>query len=214
MSYEMSLKAMIEHQIVARGVRDPRVLEALSRVPRHLFVPPSLRSQAYEDYPLSIGYGQTISQPYIVALMTEALDVQKDHKVLEIGTGSGYQAAILSLLASMVFTIERIEPLWKQAKENLKDYPHVVCLLGDGYQGWRDEAPFDRILLTAAPPHLPRSLLEQVKIGGKIVAPVGVGYQRLIRYTRTGEKHWQEEYLCDVIFVPMVPSPEYTKDSR
>lgn len=208
MDFELSLKAMIRDQIEARGVTDPSVLKAMASVPRHLFVPESLRSYAYEDHPLSIGYGQTISQPYIVAFMTEALQLTPEHTVLEIGTGSGYQAAILSLLSKRVITIERIEPLWRKAKENLKNYPNVLCVLGDGYQGYPEEAPFDRILLTAAPPEVPQALLDQLAAGGILVAPIGSGYQRLMCYTRKGPTQWEREYLCDVIFVPMLPSVE------
>ncbi|MFN3660471.1 MAG: protein-L-isoaspartate(D-aspartate) O-methyltransferase, partial [Brevinematales bacterium] len=173
MDFESSLKAMSKYQIEARGITDSSVLKAMASVPRHLFVPESLRGYAYEDHPLSIGYGQTISQPYIVALMTEALQLERDHTVLEIGTGSGYQAAILSLLSKRVITIERIEPLFREAKERLNDYPNVICVLGDGYQGYPEKAPFDRIVLTAAPPEVPYSLLDQLAVGGILVAPVG-----------------------------------------
>ena len=164
---------MVDRQIEARGVRDPQVLEALRRTPRHLFVPPELAGEAYVDSPLPIGHGQTISQPYIVGLMSELLKVEPDHKVLEIGTGSGYQAAILAQLADQVFTIEYLEPLGRVARERLERlrFENVDVRIGDGYKGWPEEAPFDRILLTAAPEELPQALVDQLAPGGRLVAP-------------------------------------------
>ncbi len=207
-SDEMSLERMIRHQIIARGITNPRVLQAMRSVPRHLFVPESLHSQAYEDYPLAIGYGQTISQPYIVALMTDLLQPQNHHKVLEIGTGSGYQAAILSLLVSRVITIEHKAALWQQARDRLTTYPNIVCIYGDGYEGYPPEAPYDRILLTAAPPTIPQPLIEQLSPEGILVAPVGEYRQKLLRITKGKNGQMHEEYICDVIFVPMLHEKE------
>jgi protein-L-isoaspartate(D-aspartate) O-methyltransferase len=166
---------MIERQIRQRGVTDPRVLEAMRAVPRERFVPPELEPRAYEDNPLPIGEGQTISQPYIVAYMTELLDVEPGHRVLEIGTGSGYQAAVLGQLARAVYTIEIVPSLARRAAVVLGElgYTQVHVREGDGYQGWPEEAPFDRIMLTAAPEAVPQPLIEQLAVGGRLVAPVG-----------------------------------------
>lgn len=198
--------SMVAHQIKARGVKDERVLEAMRTVPRHIFVPPSHQDQAYEDHPLPIGEGQTISQPYIVAVMSEAMELTGKEKVLEVGTGSGYQAAVLSHLCKEVHTIEIVEPLAKRSKEVLKEhgYDNVKVYHGDGYAGLPDEAPFDAIMITAAPPKVPQPLKEQLEIGGKLVLPVGTTYQSLIRIRRTAEDAWKkEEVLPAVIFVPM-----------
>src|ERR1051325_628968 len=156
---------MVREQIASRGVRSPGVLDAMRATPRESFMPAAVRPQAYEDHAVRIGYGQTISQPYIVAFMTETLDVRKDHKVLEIGTGSGYQAAILSPLVNAVYTIEIVPQLAKGAAETLQrlGYRNVFVREGDGYKGWPEKAPFDRIMLTAAPPEVPQALLDQLK---------------------------------------------------
>jgi protein-L-isoaspartate(D-aspartate) O-methyltransferase len=166
---------MVETQLRARGVNDPRVLKVFSEVPRHEFVPPSEINQAYEDCPLPIGEGQTISQPYIVAAMTEALALTGMEKVLEVGTGSGYQAAILARLAERLFTIETHAELSKQAQQRLErlGYHNVTCVVGDGSQGYPPEAPYDAILVTAAAPRIPDSLTEQLTDGGRLVIPVG-----------------------------------------
>lgn len=200
---------MVKDQIQARGVMDHRVLEAMRSVPRHLFVPQKERSKAYQDSPLPIGYGQTISQPYIVAYMCEALGLRGEEKVLEIGTGSGYHAAVLSLLAKEVYTIEIIEPLARQAEERLRElgYHNVRVRCGDGYKGWPEEAPFDAIVVTAAPPEIPQSLVDQLKVGGRMVIPVGEGLQDLLRITRTQEGA-KVERLLPVRFVPMVPGKD------
>jgi protein-L-isoaspartate(D-aspartate) O-methyltransferase len=167
--------AMVEEQIAARGVTDERVLSAMRTVPRHRFVPGEFASRAYEDRPLPIGHDQTISQPYIVAYMTEALGVQRHHKVLEIGTGSGYQAAVLGELAARVYTIEIVPELARQATATLKSlgYTHVHVRDGDGYAGWPEEAPFDRIMVTAAPADIPKPLIDQLAVNGRLVIPVG-----------------------------------------
>ncbi|MFH1998741.1 MAG: protein-L-isoaspartate(D-aspartate) O-methyltransferase [Planctomycetota bacterium] len=200
---------MVRFQIEDRGISDPRVLAAMREVPRHLFVPVKAQAEAYADYPLRIGEGQTISQPYIVACMTEYLDVQPNHKVLEIGTGSGYQAAILGELAEEVYTIEIIESLGEQARELLQQVGcnNVHVRIGDGYQGWPEKAPFDAIMVTAAPDHIPEPLIAQLKPGGRLLLPVGDLYQELTRITRTGEGT-RSERLLPVRFVPMTGEAE------
>jgi len=205
---------MVSRQIEARGVKDQRVLKAMSEVPRHLFVPENRREEAYEDYPLSIGEGQTISQPYIVAVMSEAMKLKGKETVLEVGTGSGYQAAVLSLLCKKLHTIEIVPALAKRSKKLLKKlgYKNVTVIEGDGYDGLPGKAPFDAIMITAAPEVVPEPLKEQLKIGGRLVLPVGGKFQDLVRIVRTGEKEWkEEEVLPSVIFVPMtgkVQKPE------
>lgn len=200
---------MVSTQIELRGISDPRVLEAMRTIPRHFFVPPEYRERAYADHPLYIGSGQTISQPYIVALMTELMELEGGGKVLEIGTGSGYQAAILGELADRVFTIEIIESLAEKAKKTLKDMKcgNITVRLGDGYRGWPSEAPFDAIMVTAAPDHIPKPLLEQLKVGGCLVLPVGDFYQKLVRITRV-ENGYEEEEIIPVRFVPMTGEAE------
>lgn len=196
--------SMVDTQLVAGGVTDPAVVAAMRRVPRHRFMPDSHAEAAYGDFPLSIGYGQTISQPFIVAYMTQALKLKPEEKVLEIGTGSGYQAAILAELVSKVFTIEIVEPLATRAKKTLAElgYDNVIVRAGDGYKGWPDESPFDAIILTAAPTHIPEPLLEQLKIGGRLILPVGDYPQRLLLIRRTKEGY-QETEMLPVVFVPM-----------
>lgn len=195
-------------QELAPDIRDPRVTDAMMRVPRHLFVPSAPLYRAYRNYPLPIGYGQTISQPAIVAMMTEALELGGRERVLEIGTGSGYQAAILSLLASEVYTIEVVEPLADEARERLAQlgYANVQVRAGDGYAGWPEKAPFDRIVVTAAPDVVPQALVDQLAEGGVLVAPIGPSEwtQRLLRYRKTPQGISIEE-LAEVRFVPMVP---------
>jgi protein-L-isoaspartate(D-aspartate) O-methyltransferase len=197
-------RRMVATQLEARGVRDPRVLEAMRAVERHRFVPAPLRDQAYQDRPLPIGHGQTISQPYIVALMTEAARVGPGARVLEIGTGSGYQAAVLSLLAGEVASIEIVEPLAQEAADRLAalGYRNVTVRAGDGYRGWPERAPFDAILVTAAPPEIPQPLLDQLAVGGRLVAPVGERDQELVVVTRTAAGLGRRR-LLPVRFVPM-----------
>jgi protein-L-isoaspartate(D-aspartate) O-methyltransferase len=197
---------MVAEQIERRGVKDPRVLEAMRKVPRHEFVPEDERHEAYDDRPLPIGHGQTISQPYIVAFMTEALGLKGPEKVLEVGTGSGYQAAVLSLLAKEVFTIEIVEPLGKQAAEVLKKlgYKNVSVRVGDGYRGWREQAPFDAIIVTCAPDAVPEPLVHQLAEGGRMIIPVGPegkAQQLVLMKKRHGKLHQQE--ILPVRFVPM-----------
>ncbi len=197
---------MVTQTIEARGVTDPQVLRAMRTVPRHLFVPPDYRDQAYADRPLPIGYGQTISQPYIVAWMTELLNVQPGDKVLEIGTGSGYQAAVLAELESVeVYSVEIIPELAQQAAERLEALGYNVHLKqGDGYYGWPEHAPYDAIIVTAAPDHLPHPLVTQLKDGGRLVIPIGPpgGYQSLWQFTRHGDD-LQARNLGGVAFVPL-----------
>jgi len=196
---------MVEEQLRRRDIRDQRVLSAMQSVPRHLFIPESARGGAYGDFPVPIGHGQTISQPYIVAFMTEALKVGPEHRVLEIGTGSGYQAAVLSVLVKEVFTIEIVEPLARRARATLAElgYRNVYVRTGDGYSGWAEHAPFDRVIVTAAPPDIPPALVQQLKVGGLMAIPVGVGDQelRIMRRTMTG---METIATLPVRFVPMV----------
>lgn len=199
-------QAMVADQIASRGVKDPAVLEAMRTVPRHVFVPPVARAHAYEDRPLSIGHGQTISQPFIVAYMTEALGVRPPHRVLEIGTGSGYQAAVLSRLATHVYSIEIVPELGKRAAETLKTagYQNVTVMVGDGYGGWPQHAPFDRIMVTAAPDHVPQPLVQQLATGGRMVIPVGPtgGVQELLVIEK-GASGIVQKRTIPVIFVPL-----------
>ena len=203
-AYAWARERMVQSQIVRQGVRDSLTVAAMKTVPRHRFVPEPLREQAYADHPLPIGLNQTISQPYIVAYMTEALALKGGEKVLEIGTGSGYQAAVLAEIADSVFSIEILKPLADRASEQLRElgYKNVYVLCGDGYQGWPEHAPFDAVIVTAAPDHIPQPLKDQLKIGGRLVIPVGTFYQELLLITRT-EKGFKEKRLLPVRFVPM-----------
>ena len=201
---------MVEQQIRQRGVTDARVLAAMRSVPRERFVPTELRAQAYEDGPLPIGSGQTISQPYIVAYMTEVLDVEPSHKVLEVGTGSGYQAAVLSELVREVYTIEIVPELARRAETVLRDLnrTNVHVRAGDGYSGWPDQAPFDRVIVTAAPEDLPRPLIDQLAAGGRLVVPVGSQggpqWMTIVEKTSAGVT---ERRTIPVQFVPFTRSP-------
>lgn len=204
---------MVREQIGARGVRDARVLAAMRKVPRHLFVPAEMVPSAYADQPLPIGHGQTISQPYIVAFMTEALEIRPRDRVLEIGTGSGYQAAVLAELAAEVYSMEIVEPLGKEVALRLRElgYSRIKLRIGDGYRGWPEAAPFDAIMVTAAPDHVPPALVDQLAPGGRLVLPVGRFFQQLIRIRRTPLGIKQEE-LLPVRFVPMVGEAEKRGD--
>lgn len=196
---------MVKRQIEARGVSDTRVLKAMRTVERHKFVSTTDIHAAYEDHPLPIGYGQTISQPYIVALMSELCNLDGSERILEIGTGSGYQAAVLSLLAKEVYSIEIVEALGKLSTKRLKDfgYKNVMVKIGDGYQGWPEKAPFDVIILTAAPSAIPGKLFEQLKEGGLMVAPVGDFHQELLKIEKINGK-MVKQTVTFVRFVPMV----------
>jgi protein-L-isoaspartate(D-aspartate) O-methyltransferase len=201
--------AMVDSQLRARDIRSPHVLEAMRRVPRHLFVPEPQRANAYEDRPLQIGHGQTISQPYIVAFMTQALEVRAADRVLEIGTGSGYQAAVLAELAKEVYTIEIVAPLAERARETLTalGYRNVRVRAGNGYLGWPEQAPFDRIIVTAAPDEVPPALVDQLNTGGLMAIPVGDVEQelRILRKTTAGLETLQ---TLPVRFVPMTGKPK------
>jgi protein-L-isoaspartate(D-aspartate) O-methyltransferase len=203
--FQARRESMVRDQIESRGIKDKSVLAAFRKVPRHRFVPASSRTLAYTDGPLPIGEGQTISQPEIVALMTELIRPDKKFRVLEIGTGSGYQAAILAECVAEVDSIEVVPALGKRAKTLLDElgYRNIKLRIGDGYDGWSDRAPYDAIILTAAPPReIPRRLLEQLKVGGRLVAPVGRFEQQLVRVTRTATS-FDRETIADVRFVPM-----------
>lgn len=198
---------MIEHHLRARGVRDPNVLAAMASVPREAFVPPELVDHAYDDCPLPIGAGQTISQPYIVAVMTEALQLSPIDDVLEIGTGSGYAAAVLSRVAGRVYTIERHAKLADQARARLASlgYRNIDVRCGDGTLGWSEHAPFDAIVVTACGPRVPKSLLAQLAIGGRLVIPIGPDdAQELVRVRRISETSLEREQLGGVRFVPLI----------
>jgi protein-L-isoaspartate(D-aspartate) O-methyltransferase len=197
---------MVETQIAARGILDPRVLGAMRDIPRHSFIPADLASAAYHDRPLPIGHGQTISQPYIVALMTELLALQPHDRVLEIGTGSGYQAAILAHLSAEVISIERIEPVAERARKLLADLgiTNITIIVGDGTEGYPPGAPYDGIIVTASTPGIPPPLREQLADGGRLVAPVGGrDLQELVRLVRRGDRIVQESY-GGVMFVPLI----------
>ena len=202
-------RRMVAEQLRGRDIKNPRVLQAMERVPRHLFMPEPARAEAYGDYPVPIGHGQTISQPYIVGFMTEALDVQPSHRVLEIGTGSGYQAAILGELAGEVYTIEIVEPLAERARRTLADlgYTNVHVRAGNGYAGWPEKAPFDRIMVTAAPEEVPPALVEQLKTGGIMAIPVGTAVQEL-RILRRTPQGLETLRTLPVRFVPMTGKKE------
>jgi protein-L-isoaspartate(D-aspartate) O-methyltransferase len=197
---------MVDTQIRRRGITDQDVLDAMEAVPRHEFVPDYLQNQAYADHPLPIGHGQTISQPYIVALMTELLELQPTDRVLEIGTGSGYQAAILAQIVAEVYTVEIVEPLAVQARERLArlGYDNLFTLHADGYYGWEEHAPYDAIIVTAAPDHIPPALVRQLNDGARLVIPVGPpgGYQALWQITKDGDQI-KKRNVTGVLFVPL-----------
>jgi protein-L-isoaspartate(D-aspartate) O-methyltransferase len=195
---------MVTEQIEGRGIKSDRVLSALRAVPRHEFVPEPARHDAYGDHPLPIGHGQTISQPYIVAFMTDALGLTGGEKVLEVGTGSGYQSAVLAQLASSVYSIEIVAPLAEEARDRMArlGYRNVIVRAGDGYKGWPEAAPFDAIIVTAAAPRIPEPLKAQLKDGGRLVIPLGESTQELVVLTRRGDK-FEEKRVLPVIFVPM-----------
>ena len=197
-------KIMVSKQLAGRDVTDRKVIEAMGKVPRHRFVPPRLRAEAYSDHPLPIGHNQTISQPYIVAYMTQAAEPDADDIALEIGTGSGYQAAVLAEVVKEVYSIEIVPELARQSEKLLTDlgYGNIHTRTGDGYAGWPEKAPFDIILLTAAPLEVPQPLFDQLKDGGVLVAPVGTGTQELVRYRKKDGK-LEQEHLFAVRFVPM-----------
>lgn len=205
--YSRLRETMVQEGVIGWGIRDEAVIQAMRTVPRHEFVLPEYVAQAYENHPLPIGYGQTISQPFIVALMTEAAQVEAGHTVLEVGTGSGYQAAILAELVDQVYTVEIIGALAERAAATLArlGYDNVTVRHADGYYGWEEAAPFDAILVTAAPDHIPQPLVQQLKIGAHLIIPVGPvgGIQTLWRVTRVGDEEVRTENLGEVRFVPL-----------
>jgi protein-L-isoaspartate(D-aspartate) O-methyltransferase len=196
---------MVHSQLEVRAVGDKKVLEAMKKIPRHLFVPENMKPYAYQDEPLPIGEGQTISQPYIVAFMTEVLRLKGEERILEVGTGSGYQAAVLAEIAREVFTIEIVEVLSLRAQKVLKElgYKNISFKVGDGTLGWKEYAPYDGIVVTAAPDKVPRALKEQLKVSGRMVIPVGFTFQELVLVSRE-EKKFKEKKLLPVRFVPLV----------
>jgi protein-L-isoaspartate(D-aspartate) O-methyltransferase len=205
--------AMIARQLRGRGITDARVLGAMHSVPREKFVPKELRNSAYDDRPLPIGYGQTISQPYIVAFMTEQLQPKRSQRVLEIGTGSGYQAAVLSDLVAEVYTIEIVRPLAQRAEAVLRElgYKNVQVKAGDGYKGWPEHAPFDAIIVTAAPDHVPPPLVEQLKEGGRMIIPVGKSGSQKLYLLEKQNGQIQQTAVIPVRFVPLTREPEEGK---
>jgi len=209
-SWEIKRRQMVESQIKARGIADSLVLQALLKVERHRFVPPDLQFRAYEDRPLPIGSEQTISQPYVVAFMTDQLQLKGGEKVLEIGTGSGYQAAILAEIVGQVFTIEIVEKLARESQHRLEElgYSNIMVRTGDGYQGWPEAAPFDAIIVTAAPDHVPQPLMDQLKINGRMIIPVGEMNQDLVLITKITEEKINRQRVLPVRFVPMTGKAE------
>jgi protein-L-isoaspartate(D-aspartate) O-methyltransferase len=205
-SYTKAREKMVRQQIARRGIYDERVLEAMRSIPRHFFVPESSRRLAYHDGPLDIGQGQTISQPYIVALMSEALELKGHERVLEIGTGSGYQAAILSQLASHLYTIERIPELAAQAQDLFRQlgYDNISTRVSDGTLGWPEHAPYDAIMVTAASPDVPEPLTDQLAEGGQLVAPVGSSWSQSLVRVRKKDDHLERQDLSMVAFVPLI----------
>ena len=205
--FRIARKRMVEQQITNRGITDQRVIDAMLVVPRHLFVEPGLKDQAYSDFPLPIGHKQTISQPFIVAYMTEALKLQGKERVLEIGTGSGYQAAVLSRVARQVYSVERVADLARNARKalDLCNAYNVHIRVNDGTCGWEDQGPFDAIITTAGSPSVPETLKQQLEIGGRMIIPVGtLGQQILYRITRMTADTYNEEQLIDCRFVPLI----------
>lgn len=206
MNYRDLRKDMVKEQIIRRGIKNKRMLEAFTKVERHKFVPQDLMRSAYSDFPLSIGEGQTISQPYIVALMTEYLELAGNEKVLEIGTGSGYQTAILAELAKEVYSIERVAGLAKKAEETLREsgYTNIKIKVGDGTSGWPQEAPFDKIIVTAATPRVPFALQEQLRETGKIIAPLGESFSQVLTLIKKKQGRFESTDICGCVFVPLI----------
>ncbi len=213
MDYEILRKRMVQEQLIPRGIKNPTVLNVFSKIERHKFIPESLRSSAYADFPLSIGEGQTISQPYIVALMTECLDLTGKEKVLEIGTGSGYQTAILAELAGEVYSIERFEVLTERAQTLLSElgYKNIKIKVGDGTLGWEEAVPFDRIIITAASPKIPLPLIEQLADSGKLILPLGESLAQVLTLVEKKEGKLKSMDICGCVFVPLVGKHGWSK---
>ncbi|UCD55418.1 MAG: protein-L-isoaspartate(D-aspartate) O-methyltransferase [Candidatus Omnitrophota bacterium] len=206
MNYAALRNRMVEEQLIPRGISDERVLEAFRTVERHMFIPAESRDNAYEDHPLPIGEGQTISQPYMVALMTQCLDLKGNEKILEIGTGSGYQAAILAAIVKEVYSVERVELLAKRAESALKKlgYNNVKIKVGDGTLGWKEHAPYDGIIVTAAAPKIPDAYTEQLNMGGKLVIPMGTMFSQILTVAEKKTDGIQTRDMCGCVFVPLV----------
>lgn len=206
MDYEILRERMVREQLIPRGIKNQKVLDAFRKVERHKFIPENLRNSAYADFPVPIGEGQTISQPYIVALMTECLNLNGQDKVLEIGTGSGYQAAILAELAGEVYTIERFETLAKRAEAILNElgYTNIKIKVGDGTLGWEETAPFDKIMITAASPQIPLPLTEQLKENGKLILPLGESFSQVLTLVEKKKSKLEFMDICGCVFVPLV----------
>jgi protein-L-isoaspartate(D-aspartate) O-methyltransferase len=206
MDWAVLRKRMVDEQLIPRGIKNKRVLDAFYKVERHKFIPEALRMSAYADFPVPIGEGQTISQPYIVALMTECLDLGGEEKVLEIGTGSGYQTAILAELTQEVYSIERFKKLAESAKATLNnlDYKNINIKISDGTLGWPEMGPFDRIIITAASPCIPSPLIEQLKESGKIALPLGESFSQVLTIVEKKKEQLESREVCGCIFVPLV----------
>lgn len=206
MDYETLRKVMVEEQLISRGIKDKRVLDAMGKVPRHIFIEEALRSRAYGDYPLPIGEKQTISQPYMVALMTEALELRGNEKVLEIGTGSGYQSAVLAELCDKVYSVERIKSLAIKAREHLDSlkYMNVAIKIFDGTYGWIEHAPYDAIIVTAGAPEIPQSLIDQLVISGRMVIPVGDEFSQVLVKVEKNKDGIKTTNICGCVFVKLV----------
>lgn len=213
MDYDILKKRMVEQQLMPRGIKNQKVLDAFYKVERHRFIPEDLRASAYADFPVPIGEGQTISQPYIVALMTECLDLTGQEKVLEIGTGSGYQTAILAELSKEVYSIERFINLSEKSQILLNElgYKNIKTKVGDGTLGWQEEGPFERIIITAASPRIPLPLTEQLKEGGKLILPLGESFSQVLTLAEKKKGGIQSTQLCGCVFVPLVGKYGYTK---
>ncbi len=206
MEYKELRRRMVEEQLICRGIKDSKVLNAFYKIERHKFVPENLKGSAYSDFPLPVGEGQTISQPYIVALMTEFINLTGEEKVLEIGTGSGYQAAILAELAKNVYTIERFDSLAIQAKKTFEGfgYSNINVRIGDGTIGWPEESPFDRIIITAATPNIPTPLIEQLKENGKLILPLEGNLGQILTLIQKKKGRIETSEICGCVFVPLV----------
>jgi protein-L-isoaspartate(D-aspartate) O-methyltransferase len=206
MDYNLLRKRMVQEQLIPRGIKNQRVLEAFMKIERHKFIPEDLRSSSYADFPVPIGEGQTISQPYIVALMTDCLGLSGEEKVLEIGTGSGYQTAILAELAKEVYSIERFADLAKKAQGEFKElgYANINIKVGDGTLGWPEKAPFDRIIITAASPRIPLPLIEQLKENGKLILPLGESFSQVLTLVEKKKDKLDSVQVCGCVFVPLV----------
>lgn len=205
-NYEILRNVMVQQQLISRGIADKRVLYAFKKIPRHLFVPNNLLNSAYEDHPLPIGEGQTISQPYIVALMTECLNLKGTEKVLEIGTGSGYQTVILAELASSVYSIERFPHLVEKAQNTIRQlgYQNIFIKAGDGTCGWQEHSPYDGIIVTAGSPSVPQPLIAQLRNGGRLVIPVGSKFSQTLTVVEKIDNELRTTSICDCVFVPLV----------